>query len=757
MARDDVILVSRADIARYAGVGRAAVTNWQGRHNDFPRPVPRDGAELFDAVAVAAWLDTRKVPANMLVAGETDGQHYGNRFRRNLGLAPAPDSTPAGPRMSSSGRAVLRLMDSVRGQLPPEQQVAALAPLIYLRARHPQIWADLKVRSGQEGGWHLLDDAWRRAMHEEPGGHIPLPARPSDTSSIDSWLIGPTMHAVDEAHHQLEHASPPPTRRPPSAELFVRLVEEYIQMQGRRSQEFFTPRSVAKLAADLLNPSSSALRIYDPFCRGGEFLDEVVSRCPGIRRARLQGRHPRQDLCSLAQMNLRLHGVEPQIGTGYWWDPWVQPEQYDLVLTNPPFNLRLPLSAVLDRSWRYGQPPVHNGNFAWLQHIISALAPGGRAAVVMPNNAGVSTNPRERTIRTAMIEDGAVECVIALPARLFPGTGIPVSLWLLRDPPGTAVDVLFVDATQLGTSAARGTRALADEDVDRIVAVRTQWLRGEQVNVAKLARSVPITEIRTCDHALNPPTYVVSHEPPRDMSADRAQVADLLHQSSELKQRVRDLDEEIRKLTTFLDDAREPRKRWPTTPLGRLCTLKAGPSGRHLRGGHQHDDGVPILLPRHIQDGYIADDDEVSVPVEVAQRLSGYRLKVDDLVCTRTGELGRVAKVAWQQQDWLFSTGLIRLRTGVEVLPSYLACVLASRASRVWITRHATGTVVPAITLNTLARLPVPVPALAEQRQIGAALDAIAEQERIHTQLASATQSVRNALTLALFDGQVST
>jgi hypothetical protein len=58
-------------------------------------------------------------------------------------------------------------------------------------------------------------------------------------------------------------------------------------------------------------------------------------------------------------------------------------------VANPPFNLRLTIEAVRHIPWRYGPPPAGNANFAWLQHVLQSLAPGGRAAVVMPQHLHV--------------------------------------------------------------------------------------------------------------------------------------------------------------------------------------------------------------------------------------------------------------------------------------------------------------------------------------------------------------------------------
>lgn len=57
---DDDATVSAADIARLAGVGRAAVSNWRRRYPDFPQPVGGTASSpLFGLSAVAGWFRAR--------------------------------------------------------------------------------------------------------------------------------------------------------------------------------------------------------------------------------------------------------------------------------------------------------------------------------------------------------------------------------------------------------------------------------------------------------------------------------------------------------------------------------------------------------------------------------------------------------------------------------------------------------------------------------------------------------------------------
>src|SRR5699024_4024772 len=76
-------------------------------------------------------------------------------------------------------------------------------------------------------------------------------------------------------------------------------------------------------------------------------------------------------------------------------------ERFDFILANPPFNVKNWNGDKLreDARWQYGVPPVGNANYAWIEHIISKLAPDGKAGFVLANGA-LSTSTKEELANT---------------------------------------------------------------------------------------------------------------------------------------------------------------------------------------------------------------------------------------------------------------------------------------------------------------------------------------------------------------------
>ena len=78
-----------------------------------------------------------------------------------------------------------------------------------------------------------------------------------------------------------------------------------------------------------------------------------------------------------------------------------------------------------DARWEFGQPPAGNANFAWVQHFIFHLSTTGVAGFVLSNGSLSSETSNEGVIRKNMIEANLVDCIVAMPDKLFYNTGIP--------------------------------------------------------------------------------------------------------------------------------------------------------------------------------------------------------------------------------------------------------------------------------------------------------------------------------------------
>lgn len=298
---------------------------------------------------------------------------------------------------------------------------------------------------------------------------------------------------------------------------------------GKDAGAFYTPRSVVRLLVEMLEPYKG--RVYDPACgSGGMFVQsaEFVKAHGGkTDDISIYGQEFTATTWKLAKMNLALRGIEADLGDRSA-DSFTQDLHKDLradfVLANPPFNVSKWWSAKLadDPRWRYGTPPEGNANFAWIQHFLYHLAPNGTAGFVMGNGALSTATGGEGEIRQRLVEADLVDCIVAMPDKLFYNVKIPVTLWFIsknRHGDGRRQrtgEVLFIDARTLGTMETRTLRVLTDHDIERIAGVYRQWRSASPespyVDIPGFVRAASTEEIARHKFVLTPGRYVETLE-----------------------------------------------------------------------------------------------------------------------------------------------------------------------------------------------------------------------------------------------------
>jgi type I restriction enzyme M protein len=522
------VLVSRPDIARLAGVKRPAVTNWERRHADFPPPVdPGAEVERFRADKVLAWLSVRAVPANALRPGEPAGTTYGDRFRAGL-----PGGT-AGGLLRTVERLAGPEADRLRGPMPLDRYLEWLLYLVLNQIVEPEGGL---AKAVEDFGGMVRD-------YDPPEKTVPrrLLAHLADT------LSGSNAGSAQESRAAFDH-----------------VLVLWRAAQGREGGAFFTPPSVSRvMAGALAGVRPGAVSVHDPYGRTGEllvaYLDAVAAHS-GSAPPRVSGRVPDARERQVAQMNLRVHhGRTVRLWEGPFTpalDPFTDPPgTFDALLTNPPFGRRLE-DVTPPPYWTYGT--ARRTEFDWLQYAVSLLAPEGRAAVLMPAGAAFNAGAAER-VRVGLVEAGAVECVIALPAGLFTRTAVKTQIWFLRAP-GSESDpeVLFVAGEHLGQQLTRTQWALTDDDISRLVGEYVSWhtarVAGRSfAGTPGLSRAVPVPDIAAHDHNLNPTLYV---RPPGP--APGAPATD----PAETRERLARLAEEVAALHTRAEAADAEAARW---------------------------------------------------------------------------------------------------------------------------------------------------------------------------------------------------
>lgn len=375
----------------------------------------------------------------------------------------------------------------------------------------------------------LIDEAMDLIMADNKSLAATLP-RIYNRDNVDQRRLGELLDLFNSARFTGQGAS---KARDLLGEVYEYFLEKFAKAEGKRGGEFYTPAGVVRVLVEVLEPHSG--RVYDPCCgSGGMFVQaEKFLAAHNMEGSDISvyGQELNERTWRMAKMNLAIHGLNANLASR-WGDTFARDQHpelsgnngADFIMANPPFNIKDWARSESDPRWKYGVPPAGNANYAWIQHIISKLAPGGSAGVVMANGSMSSNSGGEGEIRAQMVEADLVSCMVALPTQLFRSTGIPVCTWFFAKDKTAgkngSVDrtgqVLFIDARNLGYMVDRAERALSDDDIAKIANTYHAWrgtasaveARQTYVDEAGFCYSATLAEVKATDYALTPGRYV---------------------------------------------------------------------------------------------------------------------------------------------------------------------------------------------------------------------------------------------------------
>ncbi|MFF4491394.1 N-6 DNA methylase [Streptomyces sp. NPDC001544] len=681
--QDNATEVTAAGIARLAGVGRAAVSNWRRRHADFPKPV--GGTETSPSFALAeieAWL------------------------RKQGKLAEVP------------------LRERVWQQLAghPGGPVTALVHagcVLLLIQERPTVWLDVSAGSDARVA-AMLPDALEQVLVPRFG---PAPDRRVHQRR-DTGRAAGTAGVAGVAGAGAANSAPsaaPAVHLPagpellPSAPLLRGAAELAAELGARQAFEFLlgrhldanprqytlTPAELARLMTEL---AGQARTVLDPACGTGALL-RAVETGPD-QELYVQDSAP--ELAALTALRIALHArVAVRAAVGDSLRAEAYPElRADAVLCHPPFNERNwgHDELAYDPRWEYGFPARTESELAWVQHALARLRDGGTAVLLMPPAA--ASRRSGRRIRADLLRRGALRAVVALPVGAAPPYNIPLHLWVLRRPDRTSAhpEVLLADTGRFATEGRGGPdwQAVRDAVLD---AWRTFAREGRCEERPGLARSVPVIELLDDDVDLAPARHLPPPTAPdgaRQLTAVRERLGETLRLTADL--------------TPPPAGSARPA-RWPLTTIGELArggalVMRTGGTGGHAR--------VPVLtdhdvlagtapsgtLPESEEEAVLTEPGDVVVPV-----LGGGSVTrvIDD--ATAGAALGR---------------NLVLLRPDSTALdPWFVAGFLRGTANN----RQASSYASTATRLD-VRRLQLPRLPLDEQRRYGERFRALDEFER---------------------------
>ncbi|MGK5642281.1 N-6 DNA methylase [Streptomyces sp. URMC 126] len=540
---ESAVEVTAAGIARLAGVGRAAVSNWRRRHADFPQPIGgTETSPTFYLTDVERWL---------MRQGKIEEVPLRERVWQQLVGHPAGAVT------------ALRYAGSV---------------LLLVKDR-PMDWLELAGLPDAELADALptaLESALAARLGEHHAVTIPGPAE----LAVSSGLLRGTADLAT-----VRGAGP----------AYEFLLGRHLDANPR--QYSLTPPGVAELMASLGHGPKGDRRdrtVLDPACGTGGLLSAAGSAAPAERLSVL-GQEADPDLAALTALRLALHSdaqVRVRPGDSLRADAFTD-LAVDVVLCHPPFNERNwgHDELAYDPRWEYGFPARTESELAWVQHALARLREGGTAVLLMP--PAVASRRSGRRIRADLLRRGALRAVISLPAGAAPPYGIPLHLWVLRRPGGQqppAPQVLLVDTADL---APAGRDKLPWQAVS--TAVLEAWQAFDRSGTVEEKpgqhRSLPVIDLLDDDVDLAP----ARHLPPLASAGGVADLADVQDRLTVALDRAAELAPGVPEESSGA--------RWPTTTVGELARAGALVLRAGGPGAASGPDAPPVLTDFDVKAG----------------------------------------------------------------------------------------------------------------------------------------------------------
>lgn len=303
--------------------------------------------------------------------------------------------------------------------------------------------------------------------------------------------------------------------------------------EGKGKGEFYTPKSIVNLIAELIEPYKG--KIYDPCCgSGGMFVQSVKfieSHKGSTKDISVYGQEYTSATYKLAKMNLAIRGISGNLGS-VAADTFNKDQHEDLkadfIMANPPFNQkdwRASDELVDDYRWDgYETPPTSNANYAWILHMVSKLSEDGIAGFILANGA-LSADGTEKDIRETLVENDLVEAIIILPQNMFYTTNISVTLWILNKNKKKRVvehldstkryrdredEVLFIDLREVGIPFEKKFIQFSEQAIRDTASVFHIWQTNnlDYQDKPEYCYSATKKEIKAKGYSLVPSKYI---------------------------------------------------------------------------------------------------------------------------------------------------------------------------------------------------------------------------------------------------------
>jgi len=327
----------------------------------------------------------------------------------------------------------------------------------------------------------------------------------------------------------------------------------YFAPTKAKEGEVYTPREVISLLVEILDPKPGE-SVYDPASASNGMLIisyKHVEEKEGKDKADklfLFGQEANHNTLAFGRMNLYIHDIKnAKIAFG---DTLLYPKfkeneglkKFDVVIANPPWNQDGYDETVIKKGefwkqrFKYGFVPKQSADWVWIQHMIASTQE--KVGIVIDNGC-LFRGGKEKIIRSKILENDLIECIILLPQKLFYNTGAPGTIIVLNKnkPKERKGKILFINASNEYEQhpEVRKLNILTKKNIEKIQKVYKECKKEEG-----FSRTVSLDEIKKEDYNLNVSLYVFPEEEIEDIDVEKE-----WNELKEIEKEMIDVDKKI--------------------------------------------------------------------------------------------------------------------------------------------------------------------------------------------------------------------
>ena len=185
--------------------------------------------------------------------------------------------------------------------------------------------------------------------------------------------------------------------------------------------------------------------------------------------------------------------------------------------------------------------------------------------------------------------------------------------------------------------------------------------------------------------------------------------------------------------------------------------VRTGPFGSSMKTRDFCDSGVPAITIQSLGEGELYPHGLFFISTEKAEELSEYAVAEGDLVFSRVADIGRSLAVDKQSAGWLISPNLIRIRPDNDKADArfLMYAITLARAVVRQIASVSGNAGRPLVSSAILRRLRIPLPQIAEQREIARAGREMEDRVRKERDGLALLKELKNALMAVLLTGEL--